>query len=293
MSQPWSREPTHWMKASRRGGLAVGGPADVALRGAGGREHPLELHVGEHVGGQPVAELAPPRGVEGLEAGREDHGPDFQFERSRPADRSRWRRPGRPSRTGRTRRSEMDAVVAVDDRHARRGLRMGQVDAGPGGEALVEAGDVRRHPPGGDRGQIDGAGGADERAGPAGLALLALLVVGRAHLARFAAAEEVDRPAAHHLVADPRAQAAEDALPFGRLAERGGGRRPAPRRIRPARASPAPGPAAIPGRPAGPPSRCAVSVWTTRLVSTGWLHEATSWPPRGVSISTRHTRHAP
>ena len=36
-----------------------------------------------------------------------------------------------------------------------------------------------------------------------------------------------------------------------------------------------------------------VSVWTTSGSSIGWLHEATNWPPRGVSISTRHTRHAP
>ena len=69
------------MKASRLGGLAVGGPADVALRGAGGREHPLELHVGQHVGGAAEAELAAAGGVEGLEAGREDHAADFQLER--------------------------------------------------------------------------------------------------------------------------------------------------------------------------------------------------------------------
>src|SRR3990172_7824452 len=36
-----------------------------------------------------------------------------------------------------------------------------------------------------------------------------------------------------------------------------------------------------------------VSVWTTRLFSTGWLHDATICRPRGVSISTRHTRQAP
>ena len=83
---------------------------------------------------------------------------------------------------------------------------------GPGSQILVERREVRLDPPRGDRVQVDGPGGADERAGPARLALLGLLVEGRAHFARGAAAEEVDRPAAHHLVAHPRAQPAENAL---------------------------------------------------------------------------------
>ena len=36
-------------------------------------------------------------------------------------------------------RLEMDAVLAVDDRHARRGLGMGQVDARPGAQVLVDS----------------------------------------------------------------------------------------------------------------------------------------------------------
>ena len=127
------------MKASRRGAFPSAGPADVALRGTGGREHPLELHAGEHVGGQPVAELAAPGGIEGLEPGREDHAADFQFERLGGlivVDRA-----GLADLRAQAALAglEMDAVVAVDDRHPRRGLRMGQVDAGPGGEVLVEA----------------------------------------------------------------------------------------------------------------------------------------------------------
>ncbi len=220
MSQPWSREPTHWMKASRRGGLAVGGAADVAVRGAGGREHPLELHAAEHVGGQPVAELAAPRGVEGLEAGREDHGPDVQFElldllivvdRAGLADlRAQAALAGR----------EMDAVVAVDDRHPRRGLRMGQVDRRPALQVLGIAGLVQLGPPGTDRRQVDGAGRTDEDARPAGLALIAALLEGGADAALAAAAEHADRAAGHQVVARPHAQPAEDALAFGGLLQR-------------------------------------------------------------------------
>ncbi len=155
------------------GGLAVGGAADVALRGTGGREHPLELHAGEHVGGQPVAELAAAGGVEGLETGREDHAPDFQFElldRLVVVDRAGLADLGaQAALAGR----EMDAVVAVDDRHPRRGLRMGQVDRGPGSPGTGHSGLMQLGPPGTDRGQVDGAGRADEDAGPAGLALIA------------------------------------------------------------------------------------------------------------------------
>ncbi len=114
---------------------------------------------------------------------------------------------------------------------------------------------------------------------------------GGADLARLAAAEEVDRPAAHHLVAHPGAQAAEDALPLGGRLEGRGRRRPAPRRT------------SASSRESGAWARS--SSRTTRRASlhalgfrcgpsgcssTGWLHEATSCPPRGVSISTRHTR---
>ena len=47
------------------------------------------------------------------------------------------------------------------------------------------AGQVRLGPPGGDRGQVDRAGRADEDAGPAGLALVARLAEGRARRARL------------------------------------------------------------------------------------------------------------
>ena len=99
---------------------------------------------------------------------------------------------------------------------------MGQIDAGPGGEELIVAGIMGLKPPGGDGLQVNGAGGADKGAGPAGLALIRLFRPGRSHLLGGAAAEEVDRAAPHHLVADPGAESAEDAFPFGRRLKRGG-----------------------------------------------------------------------
>ena len=202
------------------GGLAVGRAADVAVRGTGGREHPLELQAGEHVGGQPVAELAAAGGVEGLETGREDHAADFQFElldRLIVVDRAGLADLGAEAAlAGR----EMDAVLAVDDRHAGRGLRMGQVDRGPALQVLGIAGLMQLGPPGADRRQVDRAGRADEDAGPAGLALIARLLESGAHAALAAAAEHADRAAGHEVVAGPHAQPAEDALAFGGLFQR-------------------------------------------------------------------------
>ena len=97
---------------------------------------------------------------------------------------------------------------------------MGQVDARPAGELLVEARQVRRELAGSDAGQLDGPGRANELAGPAGLALVGLPAEGRADFPLGPAPEEVDRPAAHHLIAHPRAQPAEHALALGRALKR-------------------------------------------------------------------------
>ena len=132
MSQPVSREPTHWMKASRLGGLPSLGRRMCPRVGPGGREHPLELHVGQHVRGEAEAELAAARGVEGLEAGREHHAADLQLDRLLRlvvVDGPGLADLGAQAALAGL---EMDAVLAVDDRHARRGLGMGQIDAGPG-----------------------------------------------------------------------------------------------------------------------------------------------------------------
>jgi len=74
-------------------------------------------------------------------------------------------------------------------------------------DGLIEKADTANLllPARGDRGEVHGAGGADDRACPASLALLSLFLVGRSHFTRVSATEEVDRPASHHLVTDPRA----------------------------------------------------------------------------------------
>ena len=114
MSQPVSREPTHWMNASRLGGLPSLGRRTCPRGRPGGREHPLELHVGEHVGGEAEAELAAPRGVERLEAGREHHAADLQvdgFLRLVVVDGAGLADLGAQPALARL---EMDAVLAVD-----------------------------------------------------------------------------------------------------------------------------------------------------------------------------------
>ena len=205
-------------KTPRR--LSIGGPTDVAMRGTGGREHPLELDAGEHVGGQPVAELASPRGIEGLEPGREDHGPHIQFERlDRLVVIDRARLADLCAETALAGR-EMDAVVAVDDRHPRRGLRMGQVDRRPALEVLGVAGLMQLGPPGADRRQVDCPGRTDEDARPAGLALITRLLEGGADAAFAAPAEHADRAPGHQVVARPHAQPAENALAFRGLLQR-------------------------------------------------------------------------
>ena len=55
---------------------AIRRPLDMAAGRTRGREHPLELHAREHVGVAPVAELAAQRGLELLEARREDDAAD-------------------------------------------------------------------------------------------------------------------------------------------------------------------------------------------------------------------------
>ena len=201
MSQPVSREPTHWMNASRLGGLPSLGRR-TCPGGPRGGEQPLELHVAEHVRGEAETELAATRGVEGLEPRREDDGADFQLGRFFGlivvdglglADlRAQPALPG----------AEVDATLAVDDRHARRCLGMRQVDRGPAAEILVVPCQVRFEPPGGDCGQVDGPRRADHCAGPARLALVGWFLKGGADFPCAAAAEEVDGPSAHHFVAD-------------------------------------------------------------------------------------------
>ena len=155
----------------------------------------------------------------------------------------------------------MDAVLAVDDRHPWRGLRMGQVDRRPALQVLGIAGLMQLGPPGTDRRQVDRAGRADEDAGPAGLALIARLLEGRADAALAAAAEHADRAAGHQVVAGPHAQPAEDALAFGGLFQRTCCSRRVPRPTGPAPATAGPRPGAVPApcgaTPARPPCRSA------------------------------------
>ena len=66
------------------GRLAVGRTQDVSSGGAGRREDSLELDVGQHVCGVAEAELAAPRGVEGLEARRQHDGPNVKLDRLLP-----------------------------------------------------------------------------------------------------------------------------------------------------------------------------------------------------------------
>ncbi len=201
------------------GGAAIGGPANVPLGRPGGGEHPLELHVGDDVGSEAEAEFAPPGGVECLEPGRKDDRADFEIA-GLPAlvviDRARLADLCAESALAGT---KMDAVVAVDHRHARRGLRMGQIDRGPGRQSLVIAGQVRLRPFHRDGGEIHGSGGADERAGPTHLALVGPLAEGRADLPPCSAAKKADRSAAHQLVASADAQPTKDALSLGRRLE--------------------------------------------------------------------------
>ena len=54
--------------------LVVRGPDQVAAEGPGGRENPLELQGGHHIG-QSVVMVGPALGgIEGLESRRQDHG---------------------------------------------------------------------------------------------------------------------------------------------------------------------------------------------------------------------------
>ncbi len=75
---------------------AIRGPLHVTAGGTRGREHPLELHAGEHVGVSPVAELAAQRGLELLEAGREDHAAHVDLHFGGPLVVDRRLRPSRP-----------------------------------------------------------------------------------------------------------------------------------------------------------------------------------------------------
>ena len=103
------------------------------------------------LGAKPKPNSPRRRGVEGLEAGREHHAADFQLDglfRLLVVDRAGLAHLRAQAALA---RPEMDAVLAVDDRHARRGLRMGQIDAGPGTQILVERREVWLHPPRGDR----------------------------------------------------------------------------------------------------------------------------------------------
>ena len=220
-------------------------------------------------GREAESEFAPAFGIERLEPGRQHHGADVQldgFLRLVVVDGARLADLGAEPALARL---EMDAVLAVDHRHARRGLGMGQVDARPGGEVLVEIRDVGLHPARGDRGQVDGPRRTDERAGPARLALVGPLVEGRAHFPRRAAAVQVDGAAAHHLAAHPGAQTAQDALAVGRRRETGW------------TATPSPAANSASSRESGAWASSSsstvrrdsltfsVSVWTTRLFSMG------------------------
>jgi len=59
--------------------LVVAGPDHVALEGAGGREYALELHGGHDIGPLAVTVGLAVGGVEGVEAGGQNHATDFQF----------------------------------------------------------------------------------------------------------------------------------------------------------------------------------------------------------------------
>ncbi len=202
-------------KGHSLGRFAVGGAKDVAAGRAGGRKQSLELHVGKHVGGEAESEFPATRGVEGLETGRQHDAADIEFHcffRLIVVDCPGLADLGtQPTLAG----AEMDATIAVDHRHAGRRLRMGQIDAGPGGKVLIEARKMRFGSPRCDRIQIDGPRRAHENACPAGLALIGRFVKGRANLARCPAPEQIDRSPAHHLVAYPRAKSAENAIALG------------------------------------------------------------------------------
>ena len=71
---------------------------------------------------------------------------------------------------------------------------------------------MRLGPAGGDGLEIDGAGGAHQDTGAAGLALVGALFERGGHHAGGAATEEADGAAAHEVTARSHAQAAEDAL---------------------------------------------------------------------------------
>ena len=114
------------------GRLAVGGAHDMPARGARGGKDSLELHVGQHVRSEAEAELAAAGGIEGVEAGREHHGSDVEFEGLLLLvvfDGTGLADLGAESAFA---GAEADAVLAVDDRHARRRLGMRQIDRRPG-----------------------------------------------------------------------------------------------------------------------------------------------------------------
>ncbi len=101
---------------------------------------------------------------------------------------------------------EADARVGIDHRYARHRLEGRHIDGRSRAERLfrIDAG-LLQH-------DLDRAGGADDGARTAADALPRLLHEGGADLAIDAALGEVQHVRLHHIVADPHAQPAQDAL---------------------------------------------------------------------------------
>ena len=181
-----------------------------------GREYALELEAADDVW-IPIEPVLGAKGVVAeLEARRDNHGARFDIDHfvllaeidGLGLAEVRTRLAG----VGLGALAEVHAGLAVDDGHLGYGLLVGDVDRGTIDEPGVELVEDRSRLALGELGQVDRLGRTDDLAGPAGHAHRRMPVVGRADRPTVAPPAEVDRTGLHQLRADPRTQAAEDAI---------------------------------------------------------------------------------